>query len=221
MFISGCGGGSGSKKAAPSSTTTPAPTTVPPPGAQQLQMIVVQSTDLPAGWTSSAASPPADLSDGFAGCMGTPNTAGEMVASASSPQFTSGSYVIGSTAKSFRSPAAVLADTAALTNPKASSCLATVNKAHLAAGKGVTVRTVTFKVTPGTGGGPSNVVATATSALSYTLNGHTTTLNDETVYFVAPRIEARVDFYYATKAPSASVKAAVISKVSARVTFGS
>jgi hypothetical protein len=98
-----------------------------------------------------------------------------------------------------------------------------VGKAGLAAGlpSGYTVRTDTVTVTPGAGGGPINVVATVTSKVVFGNSAHTTTLSDETVYLIAPRIEAHVDFYTQGSTFPSSVKAAVLAKVSARVERGS
>jgi hypothetical protein len=227
VVVTGCGGGGGN-----TATTTvpvtgpPVATTARPPGGPQLQAITVQPGDLPAGWKATPASPPANQATdaaAFAQCVGAPNTAGDVVAVAYSPDFVSGSSVIASTATSYKSPADVQADTTALTTSKASVCFVQVVKARLTAAlpKGSTVKSVTLKITPGAGGGPANVVAIAVGTVAFTTGGHSLTLNDDIVFLAAPRIEAHVDFYNTGAPVSAQIKAAVINKVSARVTNGS
>jgi hypothetical protein len=146
-----------------------------------------------------------------------------VVAVANSPDYVKGSDVITSTATSFKTRGAVPSDTEALINAKGGACLEQVDKARLAAvlPKGGTVGSYVVKVTPGTGGGAGNITAIATSTITFTLNHHSLTLNDETVFLVAPRIETRIDFYSATEAIPAAVKTAVVNHVSARVAFGS
>jgi hypothetical protein len=65
------------------------------------------------------------------------------------------------------------------------------------------------------------VVAIAVGTVAFTTGGHSLTLNDDIVFLAAPRIEAHVDFYNTGAPVSAQIKAAVINKVSARVTNGS
>jgi hypothetical protein len=220
LVASACGGGGGS-----ASTTIPVTTvktTPPPPAAAQLQQIVVQQADLPSGWTARKASPSANQaadSAAFAQCVGVSNTAGDVVAVAYSPDFVNGSSVIASTATSFKSPVDVQTDSAALTNPKASACFVQVVKARLTAAlpKGATVKSVSLKITPGAGGGPANVIATASGAIAFTANRHTLTLNDDIVFLASPRVEAHIDLYSVGSPVSAEVKSAVINKVSTRI----
>ncbi len=223
----GCGGGGGGGGATITVPVT-APsvsTTAPPPGPPQLQAIVVQGSDLPSTWKSASASPPANQTadaTAFAQCVGAPNTTGDVVAVAYSPNFVSGTSVITSTATSYKSPADVQANTTALTSSKASACFVQVVKARLAAAlpKGASVKSVTLKITPGPGGGPANVVATAAGTIAFTASGHSLTLNDDIVFLAAPRVEIHIDFYHSGAAVSAAVKAAVINKVSARLSNG-
>jgi len=225
LLASACGGGGGSKQAAPP-PTTPVATTAPPPGVNQLQAIVVQATDLPAGWTAMPASPPANQAAAtvaFAQCMDTPNTSGDVEAVAYSPDFVDGSFSLDASASSYKSTADIQADTAALVNPKAAGCLEEVGKAALNAGlpRGYTVKTDDVSITAGAGTGPINVVATVNSTVVFGNGAHDTTLVDQTVYLIAPRIEAHVDFYSQGRTFSAAVKAAVLTKVSERVANGS
>ena len=49
------------------------------------------------------------------------------------------------------------------------------------------MKSVTFKITPGAGAGPANVIATATGSIVFISAGKTLTLNNEVVFFAAPR----------------------------------
>ncbi len=227
LVAAGCGGGGGSSTTITVPVTVkPVVTTVAPPGQPQLQSIVVQPGDLPAGWTAKPASPSANQAadaTAFAQCVGAPNTSGDVVAVGYSADFANGTSVVASTATSFKSSADVQADTSALTNAKASGCFVQVVKARLAAAlpKGATVKSVTLKITPGPAGGPANVVATASGTVAFTAAGHSLTLKDDIVFLTAPRIEAHIDFYSTGSPISAAVKAAVVTKVAARVANGS
>jgi hypothetical protein len=225
LLASGCGGGSGSKTTSTTPTSLPVSTTAPPPGQPQLQAMVLQQGDLPTGWSAKPASPPADPkaeAAAFAQCVGGPSTFSDQAAVAYSPNFVKGTSFISSTATSFKSPADIQTNASALANPKASACYIQVVKARATAAlpKG-TVKSVTFKITPGAGAGPANVIATATGSIVFTSAGKTLTLNNVVVFFAAPRTEAHVDFFSIGSAIPASVKTAVINKVSARVQTGS
>jgi hypothetical protein len=187
---------------------------------------VVQPGDLPAGWTAKAASPSSNQAaedSAFDQCMGAPSTTGDIVAVAYSPNYVKGTSTIDSSATSYKSPSDVQADTHAMLDAKAGPCLQQVGKANLTAGlpKGATVKTDTVKVTPGTNGGPTNVVATVNSTVTLSASGHTLTLNVQSVYLIAPRIEAHIDFFTEGTAIPTLVKQAVINKVSVRVANGS
>jgi hypothetical protein len=226
LLAGGCGSSGGSRTTTTPLTSLPVSTTSPPPGPTQLQSIVVQADDLPAGWVARPAAVPADANAAaaaFAQCVGVPNTTGDKVAVTYAPDFVKGTTYISSTASSFKSPVDVQGDTSGLTNAKASDCFLQEIKSRLTAvaPKGVAVKSATLKITPGTGGGPANVVATATGSITFTNAGKTSTLNEYLVFFIAPRIEAHVDFFSVGSAIPASVRTAVLNKVSARVQNGS
>jgi ABC-type glycerol-3-phosphate transport system substrate-binding protein len=219
----GCGGGG---KSSASTTTVPVATTTPPPGQLQLSMIVVQPADLPSGWTPKPAdAPPKPEAEpiAFAQCMGSPTTAGDVVAVAYSPDYVKGTEVITSSATSFKTRNDVPTDSAALTNPKAATCLEQVNRARLDAElpSGGVVKSYKVTITPGTGGGPTNAVATATSTITFTDNGHSLTLTEIGYLLVAPRIETWVDFDSVNQAIATTVKSAVLDAVAGRVAYGS
>lgn len=226
-LLGACGSGAGSSASTTVPVTSPSvSTTAAAPGPAQLRAVVVQPADLPPGWTARPPNPSTSQaadSAAFAQCVGAPNTASDVVSIGYSPEFVNGTSVIASTASSFKSPADIQADTAALTNAKAAACFVQVLKARLTATlpKGATVKSVTFKIAPGANGGPDNVIATGTKTMAFTASGHTVTLNDAVVFLAGPRIEAHIDFYSEASPISAQVKAAVINNVSARVANGS
>jgi hypothetical protein len=226
FVLPGCGGGGGSDAVSTTLVTGPVNTTVPAPGQNQMRAIVVQPSDLPANWKASPASPSSDPridSAALARCMGTLDTLPDAAALAFSQNFSDGSSIVSSEATSFRSAVDVQADAASLINPMASDCLAKVGKVRLPLSlpKAVTVKSLTLKITPGSGGGPPNVIATATGTFVLTTVGHQLTLKNEVVFLVGRRIEAQIAFF-TTGAPfPAQVKAEVIRKVAARVAHGS
>lgn len=225
LVAAGCGSGGGhtAPTTVPTTVRVTTTTTLPPPTQQQLQAtVLIQPSDLPTGWTASAAAVSASRAadaTAFAQCMGVRDTGPDVVATGVSPNYTSGSAVVSSTATSFANATDVQVDTAAFIDPKAPTCFIQVEKARLAATlpKTAVVKTVTLKITPGAGGGPSNVVATGTGTIAYTLSGKTTTSNYDLVYITGPRVEAQVGFSSTGTAVAAAVKAAVVAKVAARV----
>ena len=225
LVVAGCGSGGGhtAPTTVPTTLRVTTTTTLPPPTQQQLQTVVlVQPSDLPTGWTASpAAVPPYRAADAtaFAQCMGIQDTGADVAAAGVSPSYASGSGVINSTATSFANTMDVQIDTAALIDPKASTCYVQVLKARLIASlpKTSIVKTFTLKITPGAGGGPTNVVATSTGTIAYTVSGKTITINFDLVYLVGPRVEAQISFGTTGTAIAAAVKTAVVAKVAARV----
>lgn len=225
VLAGACGGG-GSSTAPTTLITVPVSTTAPPPGQLQLSDIVVQPSDLPAGWTAK----PASVSDtqaadsaAFAQCMGIPNTLNDAVASAFSPDFAKGTVLITSNAVSFDSRQDVQTETNALVDPKAAGCFEAVGRSHLSTDipSDAAVRSFTLKVTPESSGGPANVVATASGTVVFVASGHRLTLDDQVVFFAAPRIEAQVALYSTGAAVPAALAAQVVRDVSARVREGS
>jgi hypothetical protein len=226
LVLPGCGGSGGGDASSTTLVTGPVNTTVPAPGQNQVRAIVVQPSDLPADWKASPPSPSSDPridSAAFARCMGALDTLPDAAALAFSQNFSNGSAVVSSGATSFRSAVDVQADAASLINPMASDCFAKVGKARMASRlpKAVTVKSLTLKITPGAGGGPPSVIATASGTFVLSTAGHQLTLKNEVVFLVGRRIEAQIAFFTTGAAFPAQVKAEVIKRVAARVAHGS
>jgi hypothetical protein len=191
-----------------SSSTAAASPSASPASAAQLAKIVLQPADFPsgpAGWAHTPYKPdPAGPATGFTGaefakCAGVPNSYTEQVAEAHSGDFDKGidqgDATISSDAYSFRSQSAVDVDTAALHRAKAGPCYEREERQALAGGAppGGTVELVSFKLTPGSAGGPANVVATAVSTFKITSSGGTVVEGSVSIAFITgPLIELAV-----------------------------
>jgi hypothetical protein len=207
--LAACGGSSsktastvGSSSAPSSSSPAASPSLASLP---QLQKIVLQPADLPAGWKGTPYQPSessaADQA-AFVKCVGVRNTDADTVAEADSADYSLGDASISSSATSYRSQSDVDADTAALLSPKASPCFEKVLKQSLAT-TGATVKSVSVKITPGSAGGPANVVATLVAAIKISRAGRQAVLYSTAAFITGPLIEAEVDtFNFGTPVPA-------------------
>jgi len=113
--------------ASPSSSSPTAPPSASPASQSELAKIVLQPSDLPAGWTSTPYQADPNEAAELAAlmrCLGLPNTASDKVAEANSDDFHLGDASVSSSASSYRSQSAVDSNVAALHSSKFSSCLA-------------------------------------------------------------------------------------------------
>jgi hypothetical protein len=99
----------------------------------------------------------------LAKCVGARNTDSDKVAEAHSDNFARGNASISSSATSYRSQNDLDVDVATLHSPRLSPCFKQMMKKQLAASlpAGAAIRSASIKITPGSAGGPANVVATA------------------------------------------------------------
>jgi hypothetical protein len=188
--ISTVGGGS----SAPSSSSPAASPSATPASQSQLQKIMLQPADLPAGWKGTPyQADPSGAADqaAWVKCVGVRNTDADQVAEADSDDFTLGDAYISSSATSYRSQSDVDTDTAALLSPKAAPCFEKVAKQSLAA-EGAAVKSVSVKITPGSAGGPANVVATLVATIKFSEGGKQTVHYYTNAFIIGPLIEAEV-----------------------------
>jgi phage tail protein X len=186
---------------------------------------VLQTTDLPTGWSGTPYKPdptgPAQNA-AFAACLGARNTSLAEVADVHSQNFAMGHANISSEAASYPSHDDLAADLALLTNAKFSSCFETGLRAAL--GKtlpaGATISSVDVKVTPGAGGGPSNVSGTLALTVTVANPGLTQTIYSTTVYMVGPLIEAQLVLTNSGQPFPAALQATLIKAVAARAATG-
>jgi len=162
--VTGAASPVGGASAAP--TGTAAPTGPPAPDSAQLQAAEVQLADLPSGWTAgTGAEFDGAMMDTFAECLGRPESPGDRLMEAGSPAFSDASgHGVHSSAVSYRSATVVDSVAALFRAPKAAACFTQGVLTELAdttVPPGASLGTPHVVVTPGSGGGPDNVVATA------------------------------------------------------------
>lgn len=185
--------------------------------------VVLQATDLPAGWSATPYKPdptgPA-TNAAFAACLGARNTYLDEVADVHSQNFAMGNANISSEAASYPSNDDLAADIALLTSTKYSSCVETGVRAGL--GKtlpaSTTINSIDTKVTSGAGGGPSNVAGAVAITVTITKSGLTQTLYSTTVVITGPLIEAQLVFTDSGQPLPTALQATLISDVAARAT---
>ena len=184
--------------ASPSSSSPTAPPSASPASQSELAKIVLQPSDLPAGWTSTPYQVDPNEAAELAAlmrCLGLPNTASDKVAEANSDDFHLGDASVSSSASSYRSQSAVDSNVAALHSSKFSSCLAQQLKQLIAPQlpAGAAIESVSVKVTPGSAGGPANVVGTGAVTMKISLGGQQAALYLTVAYIIGPLIQADVD----------------------------
>jgi hypothetical protein len=209
LLAAGCGSSSApTRSSSPAaSSTSPGPTAPSPAsgsasssaGSAKLTAIVLQPSDLPAGWTATPhQADPDDAADQAAlvACVGGTNTDPDKTAEVDSSDFSLNDASISSNATSYKSQSDLDADTALIHNPKISTCYQQLIKTQAATSlpAGSTITAITLTITPGPGGGPSNVVGTGTGSITVTSGAATIPIYVSVAFITGPLIEAEVDF---------------------------
>lgn len=163
-----------------------------------LKKLVLQPTDLPAGWkgTPPEADSGSDSADQAMGkCVGGRDTDKDMVAEADSDDFAMGPNTISSSTSSYKSKDDIDSDVQMLHSPRLEPCLVQLVKTGIASSlpAGAKVESASMKITPGAGGGPSNVVASGAGQVKVSANGQQTTVYLNIVFITGPLIEADLD----------------------------
>jgi hypothetical protein len=148
-------------------------------------------------------------------CLGLPNHVLDQVAEAHSDDFAQGDAHISSVARSFRSQNTVDAGTAALQSSKATRCFEQ-QFASFPLPAGSTFDLVSVNVTPGSAGGPANVVATGTGTARITVGGTTVEVYFSNTYIVGPLIAAGIDSFSAGAPIPTSLMDSLITAVASR-----
>ncbi len=203
-------------------TSAPAAT---PASLSQLQKIVFQPADLPSGWKGTPYQPgPNDSASNAAlvKCVGGRNTDSDKVAEAHSDDFALGDASISSSATSYRLQSDLDADMAMLHSPKLSPCFEQTTKKQLAASlpAGGTIESASIKITPGSAGGPANVVATGTGTIKVQVNGQQVPVYLTVAFITGPLIEAEVDTENIGTPVPASVVNPLVATVATRAVKG-
>jgi hypothetical protein len=223
LILSGCGGstvdGTGTKAAttvpasapatsgpavtAPATsgpaTSGPATSAAPPPSTTAaLTAIVLQTADVPSGWTGTPNTPDpgeAATQAALVACVGGKDVFADQIAEVHSDDFNLSTASLSSQASKFRSQADVDADVSILNSPKISNCYEVLLRKELATGlpAGATLGAVTVHITPGQGGGPSNIAGTGTGTIAFSANGASSVVYVAVAFITGPLIEAEVD----------------------------
>jgi hypothetical protein len=154
--------------------------------------------DLPSGWKAVPNQPdPNEAANNaaLARCVGAPDTNSDKVAEAHSDDFTLGNASISSSATSYRSQSDLDTDIAILHSPRLPLCFKQLIKKRLAASlpAGSTIKSASIKITPGSAGGPANIVATGTGSVKVRVNGQLVRVYLTVAFITGPLIQAEVD----------------------------
>jgi hypothetical protein len=156
------------------------------------------------------------------------------VAEANSADFALAGASISSSANSYRSPSDLSSDIAMLHSPKVSTCLEqrVVKQLATALAKGATIGSASVKITPGSAGGPVNVVANGVGSITISMNSQqgatykTVAVSAGPVIYLTvafitgPLIEAEVDTEsLGTPLPASLVKS-LVTAVATRAAKG-
>ena len=209
---------SSSSPATPASAATPA-------SLSQLKKIVLRPADLPSGWKGTPYQPgPNDSANNAAllKCVGARNTDSDKVADAHSDDFALGDASISSSAASYRSQSDLDTDVAMLHKPKLSRCFKQLMKKQLAASlpAGATIESASIKISPGSAGGPANVVATGTGSIKVRANGQQVPVYLTVAFITGPLIEVEVDTENVGTPVPASVVNPLVATVATRAAKG-
>lgn len=197
----GTGAGTPTTAAATGATQSGSTQTGGAPDKQALSAMLLQPSDLPAGWTASAPSPnsPTDsaVQAQFAQCVGIRSTEPDKVAESDSSDFGNQNASISSSASSYSSPDDVTTDISAFDNTaKASQCMKTLAQTAMESSlpPNTTIDKVDLKIDRQPSGAPSNMVAQLAATITVTSSGTTLPVYLHIDYVAGKQIEADVDF---------------------------
>jgi hypothetical protein len=217
-LLAACGSSSPKSPSTSSGSPATSASAATPASLSQLKKIVLQPADLPPGWKGVHYQPgPNDSANNAAlvKCVGGRNTDSDKVAEAHSDDFDLGNASISSSAASYRSRSDLVADVAMLHSPRLSLCFKQLTKKQLEAAfpAGTKIKSASIKITPGSAGGPANVVATGTGTIKVRVNGQHVSVYLTVAFITGPLIEAEVD----TENVGTPVPAPVVSPLVATV----
>lgn len=197
----------------------------PPVMAAQLKKMVLQPQDLPAAWKGTpyqAQAGQASDDAALSKCVGGRDTQHDKVAEAHSADYTMGNGMISSSATSYRSQSDIDADVEMLHNRKLEGCLEQMVKKDLATSlpAGSKVEAASIKITPGSAGGPSNVVATGTGIVKLSANRQRAAVYLTFAFITGPLIEADVQTETLGAPLPASMLKSLVASVAGRAAKG-
>jgi len=149
----------------------------------------------PSGWkgTPYVADPGQAAYQAFmAKCVGVRNTDTDKVAEAHSANFLKGDADIGSDAYSYRSQSAIDVDVTMWQSPKLSPCLDQHLKQGFVAEFPRAAVESSVDIKPGSGGGPTNVVATGTTTIKVTEDGQPDSVYYTFTFIRGPMVKVEI-----------------------------
>jgi hypothetical protein len=208
-----------------SAAAAPASAAATPATQSQLKAIVLQPSDLPPGWKATPYQPDPNSAaedNALATCVGARNTDSDRVAQANSDDFGLSNASISSSASSYKSQSDLTTDTATLHSPKLSACFSQEATKQLASSlpAGSKIESASIKITPGSAGGPANVIATGTGTIKVEASGQQVPVYLTVAFITGPLIEAEVDAENAGAPVSASVVNPLVATVANRAAKG-
>lgn len=216
--------GSSSTASTPATSSTSASSDGTALDEAQLKALLLTKNDVPAGWTASPSAGGTTADDEadqakVAQCIGVPDPDTHKVAEADSDDYDLNDSEISSSATSYRSSADVDAGVALLTSPKSAECYKQLFQEAISKDlpAGTTVDSSSVKLTPGTNGGPSNVVAKADVDVTVSAEGQTVKLVIDAWFIRGKQIGAEVDFFGFGQAIADSIQATALKAVADRV----
>jgi hypothetical protein len=181
---------------------------------------VLQPADFPAGWARKPyeADPNEAAEDAaLARCLGA-SLKSDRVAEVHSDDFALGEAGFSSSAGGYRSQSAVDSHVVALRGSKASLCYEQLLKQTIATAlpAGSTIDSVSFKLTPGSAGGPANVVETGAGAFKFSVSGVPVVANVRVAFIIGPLIQTEVTGFNVAVPVSASLMDSLVAAVAKR-----
>ena len=216
VAVAACGSSSPKTPSTSNGSAATSASAAAPAPLSQLKKMVLKPADLPSDWKGAPYQPnPSDSATNAAmvKCVGGRNTDGDKVAEAHSDDFALGDASISSSASSYRSQSDLDSDVAMLHSPKLSACFEQMVKKQLVASlpAGATIDSASITITPGSAGGPANVVATGSGSIKVRVNGQQVPVYLTVAFITGPLIEAEVD----TENVGAPVPATVVNPLAA------
>lgn len=183
--------------------------------------IGLQPGDL-QGWTASAPDPDpngAAESAAQAKCAGGRDNYSDVTGESNSNDYSLDDATISSDVTSFRSQADVEDDIEILKSPKIDACFLKMFESEAGVmPAGTSLDSASVLVTPGSAGGPSNVVGTGACKIEISNSaGQIADLYINFAFITGPSIEAEIDFTSLGAPVPASLRDPLIAKIAARV----
>ena len=179
----------------PSASTGTGTGTGTAPSHDVLSGLVVQASDLPTGFTSQPHDTTTDDDTNqqqIVACVGSTSVnPADKIEEVNSDDFVKDPLTISSDATSYTSQAAVDALVQVIQNPKAEDCFKTLLQQQVASSGG-SVTAADIQVTPGTNGGPSNVVAVLQGKVDITVSGQQASVRVAEVFIEGRQLLATV-----------------------------